>query len=162
MKRRRLALVVAAVFTALAALWFLASVAIIAASLYYRPTVEMNGSGGIGAVSSSVYALVATLAYLAAVLYVNFSVALQARQRGRGAVWTRRAHLLIIVVTLVVPVIAVTAFSTLISWLPGGHGIAWDRTLINLFITLVLAGAVLAAIHAAFGVFAIGLLRRQP
>ena len=163
MKKRRLALVVAAVFTAVAALWSLASLALIAASFYYRPTVETSGSGGIGAVSLGIAEpLVEMLPLLAAALFVNISVASQARQRGRGAVRIRRAHLLITVVTFVALPIAVLPFSMLMSWISAGPDVASDWTMISVLMIVLLCGAGLAAIHAAFGVFAIGLLRRQP
>lgn len=163
MKKRRLALVVAVVFTAVAALWSLASLALIAASFYYRPTVETSGSGGIGAVSLAIVEpLVETLPFLAAALFVNISVASQARQRGRGAVWIRRAHLLITVVTLVALLLAVPGFSMLMSWIAAGSDGASDRAIMSVVMIFVLCGAALTAIHAAFGVFAIGLLRRQP
>jgi hypothetical protein len=135
---------------------------LIAASFYYRATVETSGSGGIGAVSLGIVEpLVETLPFLAAALFVNISVASQARQRGRGAVWIRRAHLLITVVTFVALLLAVPAFSMLMSW-TAGSDVASDRTMMSAFMTFVLCGAALTAIHAAFGVFAIGLLRRQP
>ena len=123
----------------------------IAGSLYYRPTVESSGSGGIGAVSTGILdpTVLMTLLFVAAAVFVNVSVAPEAKRQGRAVIRIRRAHLAVTVLTLVWPVLLVFLVMSLGQW-----GIR------NLFAVIVACGALASAIHFAFGVFAIRLLRR--
>jgi hypothetical protein len=148
MKHRRVALVVAVVFTAVAGVAFCVSVAAIATSIYYRPTIESTGSGGIGAVPFGLAeGLVEMLPVIIAAVYVNLSVAAQARQRGRTAVWIRRAHLVLIALTPFWPIVIIPLVAL-------GPGI-----LENLANIMFGVGAAMSGAHATFGVFAIKLLR---
>ncbi|HEV8348002.1 MAG TPA: hypothetical protein VGQ16_15610 [Vicinamibacterales bacterium] len=95
-----LVLSIAVLFTLASALFLCFCVAGVAAFLYYRPTVE--GSGGIGAVSLGLAeAIVEILPFVAAAVFVNFSIADAARRAGRIAMRVRRGHLAVTVLTLV-------------------------------------------------------------
>jgi hypothetical protein len=151
MKRRRLMLAVAVPFTVLAAVLFCALVAGIAASFRYRPTVEMagvemTGSGGIGAVSVGIPAmpLALTLLFVAAAIFLNVSLAADARRRGRAAVWLRRGHLVLTTFTLFWPV---TLFGWWILLEPSGT--------LSALLVIESATAAAAAAHVALGVWAI-------
>ena len=145
MKRRRLVLTVAVPFTIVAAVLFCALVAATAASFYYRPTVEMSGGGGIDAVRVGVdVPLALTLLFVAAAVFVNVSLAADARRRGRAAVWMRRSHLALTVLTLFWPVCLFFSLMLLDRW-----GVQ-DALVVG----AVVAAAVAAA-HVAAGVWAI-------
>jgi len=126
------------------------SVAAIAGWFYYRPTVESSGSGGIGAVSIGILepTVLITLLFVAAAVFVNVSVAPEAKRQGRAAVRIRRAHLAVTVVTLFWPVLVVVLWMSLAQW-----------RIENLFTVTAACGALVSAVHGAFGVLAIRLLR---
>jgi hypothetical protein len=148
MKKRRWVLVVAVLYTVVAGVLFCVNVAAIASAFAYRPTVEATGSGGIGAVSAGIAeVLLEGLPFLAAAIFVNLSIAGQAKQRGRGAVWIRRAHLVFTVLTVLWPFV----FFPMLSMGPA--------VLENLFVIMAALGTAVFAAHCAFGVFAIKLLR---
>jgi hypothetical protein len=152
--KKWLILSIAVLFTLVSVLWFCLTVAGAAASLYYRHTVE--DSGGIGAVSLGLAeAVVEILPFVAAAVFVNFSIADAARRAGRIAVRVRRAHLAVTVLTLFwgIPAIAVWV-------LLSGPGSTWADIPIVIAVGALL-NALLSAAHAAFGVFAIQLLRRR-
>jgi len=149
MKRRRWLLVVAVLYAAAAVVMFCFNAAALARSVYDRATTEAAGAGGIGAVSAgTAEGLLEGLPFLAAAIFVNLSIAPQARQRGRGAIWIRRAHFVVLVLTVFSPFL----FFLL---LPIGPPVVE-----NLFIITDAIGTVIFAAHSAFGVFAIKLLRR--
>src|SRR5262245_55785106 len=101
MKKRRWPLILAVLFTFVTGAIACLSVAAIVIAVYYRPTVEPTGSGGIGAVSVGIpQALVELLPFLFPAILVNLSVAAAARRRGPGAVWIRRGHLAWIVLSM--------------------------------------------------------------
>lgn len=149
MTNRRLVFVVAVLLTVVAASGFCLSVAAIAASLYYRPTVESSGSGGIG-VSIGILepTVLITLLFVAAAVFVNVSVAPEAKRQGRAAVRIRHSHLAVTVVTLFWPVLVVVLWMSLAQW-----------RMENLFTVTAACGALVSAVHGAFGVLAIRLLR---
>src|SRR5439155_12484933 len=92
--RTALVLAVAVPFTIVAVLLSCALVAGIVASFYYRPTVGATGSGGVGAVSvDALIPVVLTLLFVAPAIFLNVSLAADARRRGPDAAWLRRAHL---------------------------------------------------------------------
>lgn len=153
--KKLLILSIAVLFTLSSALLLCLLVAAAAASFYYRPTIE-SGGGGIGAVSLGLMeAMIETLPFVAAAVFVNFSVASQARLAGRGAVRVRRVHLAVTALTLF------WAIPALALWvLRGDPGSAWADIPI-IMASGALVNALLAAVHTAFGVFAIRLLRRR-
>jgi hypothetical protein len=157
LKNRRFALVVAMMMTAVAGVALCAMLAAIAVSFYYRPTIEAGGSGGVGAVSigfPNIYALVALL-FAAAAVFVNLAVRSDTRKAGRAAIWSRRAHLLVTALTIIVPPFILPVLVAAMSSNASEPDFFWP-------LAMVVAGivAAFAAIHAAFGVFAIRLLRR--
>jgi hypothetical protein len=157
LKKRRVALVVAVIFTALSGLAFCLAIAAIVGSFYYRPTFETSGGGGIGAVSFGFAEfIIESLPLIAVAVFVNFSVTAEARQRGPAAVRFRRVHLLVIVLTIVSPPLLTVAFLAVIA---SGES---HELFLALTLAGALGGAVLTAIHGAFGLFAIKLLRQQP
>jgi hypothetical protein len=159
LKNRRVALVFAVIFTALAVLGLWLAVSTIVGS-FYRPQFESAaGSGGIGAVSfGAAEAIVESLPLIAVALFVNFSVAAEARQRGRAAARFRRAHLFVIVLTIALPLLETTAFfAVFVSEQSAPDELLWR--LDGLALAGAVVGAVLAATHLAFALFAIKLLR---
>ena len=145
MKNRRLVLVVAVLFTAVAAVGFCVSVAAIATSLSYRPTVESAGSGGIGFVSASIsFPILATLLFVAAALFLNVSLAQYARARGRAAMRLRRVHLAATLLTLVWPGLVLLLFVLLD-----------QSSLLDQFAIIAAGAAFVSAVHGAIGILAI-------
>jgi len=145
MKRRRLVLAVAVPFTIVAALLFCALVAGIVASVYYRPTVETTYGVETGRVIvEAVIPVLLTLLFVAAAIFLNISLAADARRRGPVAVWLRRAHLVLTVFTLFWPVCVFFGLMLL----DGVH-------VANALLVIAANAAVVSAVHAAAGVWAI-------
>ena len=151
MKNRHLVLPVAVLYTSVATLAVAFCLVAIAASVYYRPTLERTGSGGIGAVSAGLDdpIIIGTLLFVIAGVIVNISVAPEATRGGRRAIAIRRAHLAVTFATLIWPL----PFGLLLMYLS-------QRDIQNWMTLAAASGACFCAIHAAFGFFAIRLLRR--
>ena len=156
--KKRVALVVAVAIAFVAAVGLCALLAGIALSIYYRPTLENTGSGGIGAVSVGFPNLpvLGVLLFVVAAVFVNLAIRDEAKRTGRTAVWIRRAHLLATGLTLILGSLAVTVLFDGMLWTQG------DPDVLRGVVMTVAGGvgAAFAAIHAVFGVFAIRLLRR--
>jgi hypothetical protein len=152
LKNRRLVLPIAVVYTGAAALAVAFCLLAIAASFYYRPTVERTGSGGIGAVSAGLGdpIVVGTLLFVLAGVIVNISVARAATRRGRRAIAIRRAHLALAFATLAWPL----PFGLLLIYLS-------EHDTQNVMAVGAACGVLFSGMHAAFGVYAINLLRRD-
>jgi hypothetical protein len=151
LKKRRLVLPVAVLYTTVATLAVIFCLLAVAASFYYRPTVERTGSGGIGAVSVGLGdpIVLGTLLFVVAGAIANVSVAQEVNRRGRVAILARRAHLGLMLATLVWPL----PFGFLLISLS-------ERNTQNVMAVGAACAALFCAGHAAFGVFAIRLLRR--
>src|SRR5262245_37059581 len=144
--------------TAFAVVALCVTLAGIALSIYYRPTIERAGSGGVGAVSigfPNVSALGALL-FAAAAVFANRAVKSEAARTGRAAIWSLRAHLLVTALGIIVVPFILPVLVAAISWNPDEPDLLWEfATIVGSIV------AAFAAIHVAFGVFAIRLLRRR-
>ena len=151
MKKRRLILSVAVLYTAVAILAVTFCLLALVASFSYRPTVERTGSGGIGAVSAGLDdpIILGTLLFVIAGAIVNASIAQQVNRRGRLAIAARRAHLGLMFATLIWPL----PFGFLMIQLS-------ERDTQNVMAVGAVWAALFCAAHAAFGIFATRLLRR--
>ena len=151
MKKRRWVLIIAVLYAAVAVATFCIDAASTARAVYDRAMAASTGSGGIGAVSASIPALLlSVLPFLAAAIVVNLSIADHAGQQGHRDIWIRRAHYALLVLTVFWPLL----FFLLLPLSP----LVVENFRI---LTAAIPTAIFAA-HSAFGVFAIGLLRRQP
>jgi hypothetical protein len=151
LKKRRLVLPVAVLYTAVAAVAFVFSLLAVAASFYYRPTVERTESGGIGAVSAGLGdpIVLGTLLFVISGVIVNVSIAQEVNRRGRPAITARRAHLALMLATLVWPLL----FGFLLIYLS-------ERNIQNVMAVGAACAALFCAAHVVFGMFATRLLRR--
>jgi hypothetical protein len=149
LKKRRLVLPVAVLYTAVAAVAFAFCLLALAASFYYRPTAERTGSGGIGAVAAGLGdpIVVATLLFVIAGVTVNVSIAQEIR--GRLAITARRAHLALMLATLVWPL----PFGFLLIYLS-------ERDTDYVMAVGAACAALFCAAHMVFGIFATRVLRR--
>jgi hypothetical protein len=151
MKKRRWVLVIAVLYTAAAVATFCIDAVSTARAVYDRAMAASTGSGGIGAVSAGIPAiLLSVLPFLAAAVVVNRSIAAQAGQQGQAAIWIRRAHYALLVLTVFWPML----FFVLMPLSP--------LVVENFLILIAAIPTAIFAAHSAFGIFAIRLLRMQP
>src|SRR5262245_1001158 len=158
MSNGRLLTIVAVLFIIMSTIGVVIGLATVAASLYYRPTFEVGG-GGIGAVSADLAALLLVIVpFLVSAIVTNLLVAPGARRHGPAAIWCRRGHILLTILTFFWPAVALT-----VTQLLRDSATRQDLMVSAGGVMAVIGGviALVAALHVAFGVLAIRLLRRS-